>query len=265
MRSPLQLLPRQHREPGLDEIDPRGVGRREVHVEARMPGEPPPRFGSLVRRVVVQNDVDVEVGGHRFVDDPQELDELLRAVPSEALADDPPSCDIQGSEQRRRPVADVVVRPLLDGAGSQREHRLRPFEGLDLGLLVDTEHEGLVRRIHVQADDVPDLVDEERVVGELERLTPMRLQRERSPHAGDRALAQTGRVGHRSGRPVRGVLRLLLKRLGDHAFDILVGDLARRSGPRRVGEAIESLRGKSTAPLGHGRTRDPDDFGDLLA
>src|SRR3972149_5162471 len=43
-------------------------------------------------------------------------------------------------------------------------------EGLDLALLIDAQHERLLRGIEVEADDVGELLCEARVVGELERL-----------------------------------------------------------------------------------------------
>jgi hypothetical protein len=44
---------------------------------------------------------------------------------------------------------------------------LRSVERLDLALLVDTEHQRAIRRVHVEADDIGDLLLELRVVGDL--------------------------------------------------------------------------------------------------
>ena len=60
-------------------------------------------------------------------------------------------------------MAGVVVGVPLDLARSHRQHRLGPVERLDLGLLVDAEHDGTVGRVEVEADDVPDLGLERRV------------------------------------------------------------------------------------------------------
>ena len=59
----------------------------------------------------------------------------------------------------------------------------------------------------------------------------MRLERERSPDAADRALTHPGRGRHRACRPVRRVRRLLLERLHDHPLDVLVADRARLARP----------------------------------
>jgi len=78
----------------------------------------------------------------------------------------------------------------LGDARSQRQHKLRPIECLDLTLLVHAQHHGLQRRIHVQPDDVAHLIDEHRIAGELERLLPMQLQAEGSPDARNGGLLQ---------------------------------------------------------------------------
>lgn len=46
----------------------------------------------------------------------------------------------------------------MSGGGKHREYRLGPVQCLDLSLFVDAEHESALGRVHVQADDVTDLV-----------------------------------------------------------------------------------------------------------
>ena len=54
-------------------------------------------------------------------------------------------------------MAGVVVGLALHLARAQRQHRLGPVERLDLGLLVQTEHDRVGRRSQVQTDHVADL------------------------------------------------------------------------------------------------------------
>ena len=61
-------------------------------------------------------------------------------------------------------------------AGAQRQNGLRPVQCLNLGLLVDAQDDGIGRRIHVETDDVVDLVLGVGISAELERLDPMRLE-----------------------------------------------------------------------------------------
>ena len=93
------------------------------------------------------------------------------AVTGEALADELAGEHVEGGEQRGRAVALVVVG---DGPGAALVHRqalLGAVEGLDLGLLVEAEHDGPVGGVHVEADDVDQLVFEVRVVETLKVLT----------------------------------------------------------------------------------------------
>ena len=54
------------------------------------------------------------------------------------------------------------------GPASCGKRRLGPVEGLDLALLVDAQHDGLVGRVEVEAHDVGQLLGEARVAAELE-------------------------------------------------------------------------------------------------
>ena len=75
----------------------------------------------------------------------------------------------------------VVVGTTLGLTRSHRQKRRRPLQCLDLGFLVDAEHDGVIRRVHVQTHDVAYLLDQEWVVGEPKGLHPMRMQIEGTP------------------------------------------------------------------------------------
>src|SRR5947207_5645491 len=55
-----------------------------------------------------------------------------------------------------------------------RQAWLGSVEGLDLGLLIDGQHDGMCRRAHIEADDVLDLLGESGVLGALEGSQPVR-------------------------------------------------------------------------------------------
>src|ERR1700674_3115681 len=83
--------------------------------------------------------------------------------------------DVEGGERRRGAVPDVIVGPSFDLTGPQREERLGAVERLDLAPLVDTKHQRLLRRVQVEPDDVSHLLDELRVIAELESGRAVRL------------------------------------------------------------------------------------------
>ena len=107
-------------------------------------GQPGADLRMLVGRVVVDDEMEVEVVRHVGLDVLQETQQLLATVTGFALRHDLPVGDVEGSEQRRRPLANVVVGNALDVDQTERQHRLTPFERLDLRLLVDAQHEGIV-------------------------------------------------------------------------------------------------------------------------
>ena len=105
------------------------------------------------------------------------------------------------------------MRLALGDAGAHRQDRGGAVQRLDLGLLIDAQHDGALGRVEIQADDVADLVDEQRVLGQLPRLGAVRLQPERTPDPGDRGLVEPDLGGHRPRRPMPGVPRTALQRL----------------------------------------------------
>src|SRR6266404_8739468 len=156
---------------------------------ARTFGEPIADQLGLVARGVVHDNVDIEISRHILFNLVEELAELARAMARHAFCDDLADLDVERCEERRGPVALVVMRAPLDLAGAHRQQGLRAVKRLDLALLVHTEYQRTIRRIEVEPCDVTHLLDKHRVGGELEGLDPVRLQTEGSPdamHARDR-------------------------------------------------------------------------------
>ena len=79
------------------------------------------------------------------------------------LADHRAGLDVQRCKQRRGAVTPTVVGASFGLPGLHRQQWRGAVKGLDLGLLVDAEHHGMVGRIDIQADDVSDLFDQQRV------------------------------------------------------------------------------------------------------
>lgn len=177
--------------------------------------------------------------GHFGVDLGQELPELDRSMPTMNAGDHSAVGGVERGEQTGGAVPDVVVSAFLRHARHHRERRLRPGEGLDLALLIHTEHHGSLGWVQIQADDVVDLVHELRVVGKLELVLTMRLQFERLPDPSDRGLGQAGAFGHLRPRPVRGILRRGLQRRHHHVLDLLRGDHRRSARARLIDQAIQ--------------------------
>ena len=154
-------------EEAFDGVEPRGRGRGEMECPARMIGEPFEDVGLFVGGIVVDDGVDDFSGRHGALDGLEEANELLVAMPSHAASDHGSVEDIERGEQRGRAVALVVMGHRPAFSGLERQARLRAVERLDLALLVDRDDHRVLGRVHVEADDVLDLLGELGIVGAL--------------------------------------------------------------------------------------------------
>ena len=167
--------------------------------------EPGADLGVLVGGVVVEDGVDQLADGDLALDGVEEADELLMGVLLHAAAEDRAVQDVEGGEEGGRAMALVVVGHGPGLAGLEGQAWLGSIERLDLGFLVDGKHHGVGRWMHVEPDDVLDLLGEGGVVGALEGAQAMRLQPVRFPDALDGAQRQACRLGHGAAGPVGGL------------------------------------------------------------
>jgi hypothetical protein len=144
-------------------------------VPTRTPGKPGSDLGVLVGGVIVDDEMDVEFCRNIGLDVPQEGEELLVAMAGFALGEEGAIEEVERREEGRGAVSLVVVSDAFDVAHG--EHGLGAFERLNLALFIDTEDEGLVGRIEIEADHVAQLLDEEGIGGELEAAGPVWLQK----------------------------------------------------------------------------------------
>jgi len=161
-----------------------------MDMETRVGRKPPADARRFVRPVVVENEMDVELGRHARVDCLEELQELLTAMSPMALTNDFSRGDIERRKERGRAVPSVVMRAPLGDPGLERENRGASIQRLNLTLFIDAEHERAIRWIEIQPDDVADLLDKLRIFREFERLDAMRLQPERAPNPRNRRLTE---------------------------------------------------------------------------
>ena len=110
MSAAAKLFVRQLREEAFDLVYPRGAFWSEVEVEARVTEQPALDQRRFVRPVVVENEVYFQVLGDAAVDRIEELPKLDASMTTVMLGDDPSALDVESGEQRRRAVANVVVR-----------------------------------------------------------------------------------------------------------------------------------------------------------
>jgi len=114
-------------------------------------------LGVFVGGVVGGDGVDDLARRGRVLNSIEEADELLMSVSLHATAEHGAVEDVQRREQRRGAVTLVVMGHGAAFAGLERQAALGPVKGLDLGLLVDRQHDRMGRRVHVEAGDVFEL------------------------------------------------------------------------------------------------------------
>src|SRR5215813_3121352 len=195
-------------------------------METAMLEEPALYSGRLVRPVVVEHEVDIEMLLHAPVDALEELDELLCTVPRMALADDQAGLHIERSKQRRGAVALVIVGHRRRAALLQRKARLGAIQRLNLALFVDAQHQRSIRWVHVEPDDISHLLFELWIVRYLEPTYQMRLEPSFGPDTSHTRGTDPHRGRHRTAAPVRRVRRQFAGRLGQ--------DLALYRGRQRL-------------------------------
>jgi hypothetical protein len=140
------LLRGQFGAPPRDEIEPRGSGGDEVQGEAGMPLRPALDGRTLVGCVVIQNPMHGQTRKDGRVRLLQELLELLGAVAPAETSHHLARGQVEGRKQAGCPVPGVIMAPAFGGAGEQRDAGVHPVEGLNRGLLIDTEDHGLCPR-----------------------------------------------------------------------------------------------------------------------
>ena len=185
--------------------------------EARMAIEPFADLRVLMGGIVVEDDMDGLFGRDLSLDLVEEADELLMPMLLHAAPDDLAFEHIEGGKQGGGAVALIVVGHGSGAALLEGQARLGAVECLDLALLIDREHDGMLGRIDVKPDHVVQLLNEVGIIRELELPDAMWLQPVRSPEALHRAYADANLLRHQGRGPVRGLSWRIGLREGHHA------------------------------------------------
>jgi hypothetical protein len=110
-----------------------------------------------------------------------------------------------------------------------------------LTFLINTENHRPIRRRKVETDDVANLVDEERIAGQLEAFHSMRLKAECRPDPSDRRVRQAHLLTHRTDRPMGSVGGCRVEGPFDHRRDLIVFDAARTPGSRFIQKPVNPI------------------------
>ncbi len=136
-----------------------------------------------------------------------------------ALAEDLALKDIERREQGGDAMPLIIVGHGARASLLHRQPRLGAVQRLNLALLIDAQHNRVVRWIDVKPYDVPELGGKLRVPGQLELAYQMRPKTVGTPDPLHRTDADAGRFGHGRAGPMAGRRRRFGKRHGHHTFD----------------------------------------------
>ena len=269
----------------LDEIEP-GAGRRsEVQDKAFVSCQPALHGRCLVGGVVVEDQMQIEMGGGLAINLPEEGQELVCPMAGQTFADDFAGRDVERGKKRRSAVALLIMGHGSGAAFLQRQARLGAIESLNLAFFVDGQHKRPLRRVEVEADDVLDLNGEVGIGRNLKTFDEMRLEIVFGPDALHARMADTNLFGHATHAPVRGVDGTLFHGLLDdlefdrcadwfpagrfgatfhEAFDTGFGEILLPAPNRGLGDA-NLVHDRRDAVAIRCHEDDPCAFDDLLA
>lgn len=130
--------------------------------------------------------MDIEAFRCGLINALEELKKLLMTMACLALRQDCSGRDVESGKQGGGAMANVVVGHSFDVSKSHGQHGLGPVEGLDLRILINGEHDRMIRRFQIEPHDIAYFFNEERIAGELEVLAPVRVNGERPEDAMNR-------------------------------------------------------------------------------
>src|SRR5579862_5899789 len=201
--------------------------------------------------VIVHHNMNANIWlfDQRGVDLVKEFDEFLLPMAAMAFANHFARSHVEGGKKRGDPMAFIVVRATLRLPWPQRQKRLRAIERLHLGFFVNTQNNGTLRWVEIQAYNVTNLFDEKRICRQFESVRAVRLQTKSTPDTADGHRRKPHGLGHAPRAPMSGRLRFAFQSASDHFLDAGVRDRTRRSGARFVDQSLQAIRDESASPF----------------
>src|SRR5947209_4226190 len=206
----------------------------------------------LMSAIVVEDEMNIQCGWHFGINLVEELTELKRTVPTMKLTDDFASLGVEGSKQRGRAIARVIMSPAFGLTGAHGQNRLRAIQRLNLRFLVHTQNQSFIRRIKVKPHHIADLLDKQGILRKFKSLAAVWSQSKSAPHAMDAGVTYATSFGQRACAPVRRVLRCGFQGHRQYSFDFGVTESARRTRSRFIQQPVKSFMQNASAPLASG-------------
>jgi hypothetical protein len=109
---------------------------------------------SFVGGEIVEDDVNVLPRGAQGYDLLQEGNELTTGMASRGFAVDPTGGGVECGIQEEGSVPVILEAMTFGASGGERKDGIETIQGLNGGLLIDTEHRRVLWRTQIEAEDV---------------------------------------------------------------------------------------------------------------
>ena len=242
-------------EPEFDLVEPGGIGGGVMEAHARVGGQKVLHPWGLVGGKVIENDMDRlfgRTGGGQLF---QKAHELGAGMARGGFAQNMPRPGVESSVERERAVTKILEAVAFGTTGRERQNGIKPVQGLNGCLFVDTEHRRMLGRVQVKTDYIGGFGLEVGVVAGHIAFQPMRLQSGLLPHAVHQAFADTKVRSQLATRPMGGSIRWGLLRSPQYPGSQLRREDAGHTPEVKRAQPEHTVRLEALARAGHRRRR----------
>jgi hypothetical protein len=146
-------IPLDFREPDLDLIEPRGVGRGVMELDVGMGAQEVFDDFGFMSRKVVSDDMDGNLGRLSGDQLAEKLDKFSAGVAVGCFAEDFARGGVQGRIERKGAMAKVFKSVTFGPPWRKGQDGIQTVQGLNSALFIDTENGCMGRRLQVEPND----------------------------------------------------------------------------------------------------------------
>src|SRR6266481_4932458 len=157
----------------------------------------------FMSREVISNDMNLSpprLAGYHVS---EKGDELLTGMARSRAANDCSCLGVQRGVQREGAMTVVLKSMSLCSARRQWQYRIQPVQRLHAGLFINAENDRMLRRLHIESNDVGRFLLKVGIVGHHVALDPLGLKSRSFPDSGHHHVVNAQMVGQFTRAPVR--------------------------------------------------------------
>src|SRR5215207_144284 len=246
-------IPLDFREPDLDLIEPRGVGRGIMEFDVGVGAQEVFDGFGFMSRKIVSDDMDGNLGRLSGDQLAEKLDKFSAGVAVGCFAEDFARGGVQGRIERKGAMAKVFKSVTFGPPWRKGQDGVQTVQGLNGALFIDTENRCVGRRLQVEPNDCGRLLLEFRVIADHVAATPVRLQSRLGPHPGHPHMVYPEGRAQLAAAPMGGTIEGLTVQspIDDPSFELL-DSFTGRTSTMPTPESSHTLLLKARPPHSHG-------------